>query len=556
MKHVFMTNRFNVLKYLLCFVMLAIMMPSCSDDDHLESEDPENPTELPILGSLQKDVVVGSSITVKCDSQLGYAGFFSIKPFADEDMRYMLVHCSEDYSFSVLNDPDSQYPFIRTDVTNGSILELYDEPEKLCVFNNSFQKKKFEVTFTGVTPVNEKALLVGFTKKLVGVSLSLDGKYVRYRLRATDSQKEFYLKHTDVTCWDDIKHGNMFNRPIDHTMMGVGVSSSGESSICHLLIEPVDLAWMEGIDDNTPIGKISIPGTHDTGTYALEPVNFGLSKCQNMDLAQQLDMGIRLFDMRVDGMGLTHGGIPCNVGFDKMIDESIQFLDEHPSETLIFALSDEGGGMPKKFMDYITNKDYKKRFFLENRMPKLGEVRGKIVLLRKFVLKGEVEKEDPNKWGLDFVAGPNDDRGSFKSSGGFSYYIQDRFFYTPFVEHNTGEKTQLFNETFDYAQNAKEDVVINYSSISASFTHTPYMYMWGGSGIRPSMCEGVFQKLYDLKGKKAKVGWIFMDYPTNNLIDDNRQIVERIINTNYEKDQWPIDDVDHYNGTKCHKGLW
>ena len=142
MKHVFMTNRFNVLKYLLCFVMLAIMMPSCSDDDHLESEDPENPTELPILGSLQKDVVVGSSITVKCDSQLGYAGFFSIKPFADEGMRYMLVHCSEDYSFSVLNDPDSQYPFIRTDVTNGSILELYDEPEKLCVFNNSFQKNE------------------------------------------------------------------------------------------------------------------------------------------------------------------------------------------------------------------------------------------------------------------------------------------------------------------------------------------------------------------------------------------------------------------------------
>lgn len=59
MKHVFMTNRFNVFKYLLCFVMLAIMMPSCSDDDHPEPEDPENPTELPILGSLQKDVVVG-----------------------------------------------------------------------------------------------------------------------------------------------------------------------------------------------------------------------------------------------------------------------------------------------------------------------------------------------------------------------------------------------------------------------------------------------------------------------------------------------------------------
>lgn len=225
------------------------------------------------------------------------------------------------------------------------------------------------------------------------VTLGLDKKYTRYRLRATDSQKEFFIDGY----YEDIKSGNMFNRPIETSVIAVGTGTawSNERGLWHLLFELVDLAWMEGIDDNTPLGKISIPGTHDTGTYALEPINFGLSKCQNMDLAQRLDMGIRLFNMRVDGMGLTHGGIPCNVGFDKMIDESIQFLDEHPSETLIFALSDEGGGMPKKFMDYITNKGYKERFFLENRMPKLGEVRGKIVLLRKFVLKGEVEKEDP-----------------------------------------------------------------------------------------------------------------------------------------------------------------
>jgi 1-phosphatidylinositol phosphodiesterase len=55
-------------------------------------------------------------------------------------------------------------------------------------------------------------------------------------------------------------------------------------------------SWMGDIPDNVLVTALSIPGTHDSGCI---DGPMGLAKTQNLDLAEQLDSGIRFLDIRL-----------------------------------------------------------------------------------------------------------------------------------------------------------------------------------------------------------------------------------------------------------------
>ena len=56
--------------------------------------------------------------------------------------------------------------------------------------------------------------------------------------------------------------------------------------------------WMSKIDGETPITAINIPGTHDSAT---EYVSFAfVSRTQALSIAEQLEAGVRYFDMRFE----------------------------------------------------------------------------------------------------------------------------------------------------------------------------------------------------------------------------------------------------------------
>ena len=54
--------------------------------------------------------------------------------------------------------------------------------------------------------------------------------------------------------------------------------------------------WMESISDNIPLRKIVIPGSHDSGTKGM----LWPWQTQKYDIAEQLELGIRYFDIRVN----------------------------------------------------------------------------------------------------------------------------------------------------------------------------------------------------------------------------------------------------------------
>ncbi|HDR7891083.1 TPA: phosphatidylinositol-specific phospholipase C [Bacillus toyonensis] len=158
--------------------------------------------------------------------------------------------------------------------------------------------------------------------------------------------------------------------------------------------------WMSKLEDTQKISEISIPGTH--GTMALHGASFideDLTRNQTMPLSQQFNAGIRYVDMRVkrvkDSFAMQHGIVNQKAMFEDVLKETIQFLRSNPQETILMRLKEETDpeSGSKSFEEIF--KSYRDRnasyfwdpnsvSFSERNNPKLGDVRGKIVILQNF----------------------------------------------------------------------------------------------------------------------------------------------------------------------------
>lgn len=144
--------------------------------------------------------------------------------------------------------------------------------------------------------------------------------------------------------------------------------------------------WMAGHGDPTPLQKLTIPGTHDSGArYG------GLwSECQNTTIAQQLASGIRFLDIRCRVTGgsfaIHHGASYQNMMFGDVLIACRDFLAAHPSETVLMRVKQEYSGesdatFRRIFDDYLDNRGWRSLFRIGDTLPVLGEARGKVVLI-------------------------------------------------------------------------------------------------------------------------------------------------------------------------------
>jgi 1-phosphatidylinositol phosphodiesterase len=175
-------------------------------------------------------------------------------------------------------------------------------------------------------------------------------------------------------------------------------------------------AWMKEVPDNTPLGALSIPGSHNSPTYHQAPPSV---RCQAVSPKEQLKNGFRFFDVRMqvpepydvnsDKLNLVHSSFPISLAgnkrFRELYNDILEFLREHPSETLILSLKREGTGngtdeqLSRILKNHYTNP---REWFTEPRLPTLGEVRGRIVLLRRFVNEEALRHEWGGRgWGID-----------------------------------------------------------------------------------------------------------------------------------------------------------
>ncbi|MCW3468021.1 phosphatidylinositol-specific phospholipase C [Chitinophaga nivalis] len=216
--------------------------------------------------------------------------------------------------------------------------------------------------------------------------------------------------------------------------------------------------WMGQLADNTQISRLSIPGTHDSGAR-FEPIG-GTAKCQELTIAEQLNAGTRFLDIRCrhigDAFAIHHGAVYQNMNFTDVLNACYSFLNEHPTETIVMSVKEEHTAtnntrsFEQTFDSYVQQQTAK--WYLQAGIPNLGQVRGKIVLLRRFGAGNTPKGIDATNWADNTTFSINNPAASLR--------IQDQY-QVPDNNAKWNNLTNLFSE----AKSGNQQVLyINYAS--------------------------------------------------------------------------------------------
>ena len=248
--------------------------------------------------------------------------------------------------------------------------------------------------------------------------------------------------------------------------------------------------WMQlYIDDDKKLSEFAIPGTHDSGTYAMNysDIYNEYLVCQNYAILAQFYFGIRCFDIRLgydDGLYVYHQQYKAHLHFDTVIREAFEFLDKYPKETVILIIkhaSEVEGPIADAFADVLKERNPSMdRYWLANTMPTMGEARNKIVFINR---DGCIDDGINVHW---------QNNATFKSEEGVPFYIQD-------VYDNSDEQAKK-EEVFKNLQNIalKDPGAYWYVNFLSSSDDNPpknnakYMNPWANKFLYP------FGSSYDL----------------------------------------------------------
>jgi len=259
-------------------------------------------------------------------------------------------------------------------------------------------------------------------------------------------------------------------------LMGVApIMSSAAENI-------TSLNWMSAIDDDTLITEINIPGTHDSCSCYLDCDVF--IQTQDKSLDELLNMGTRFFDMRIsnkDGKLIcAHNKYNCKINYGNAenlyaktaVDLMISFLKLNPGETILFALHEEYTSTGSAFYEKFYNEciaPVSEYWYLSNIIPKLSEVRGKIILLNESQSASYTEEQN----GVKFPHGSVDSTETInfkksyigKNANGddVNLFYQDSYFIAP-----TEKKKAI--KAFWETDRKSTDLNINYTNCCAAMT--------------------------------------------------------------------------------------
>lgn len=119
--------------------------------------------------------------------------------------------------------------------------------------------------------------------------------------------------------------------------------------------------WMAMIPGSTYFSMLSTPGSHDSATSNCASA----AKCQSETIAQQLENGVRAFDIRPtykysstitkDNLYIFHGMVNTNVLYKDAIKTMVEFLQANPTEALsVIMVKEDGTPLLSSWTDYTT----------------------------------------------------------------------------------------------------------------------------------------------------------------------------------------------------------
>lgn len=155
--------------------------------------------------------------------------------------------------------------------------------------------------------------------------------------------------------------------------------------------------WMTGIDGRRTLAELTIPGTHDSGARRGGP----RLRTQTLDLGAQLAAGIRFLDIRLRLQGgalrVYHGEADQRCEFvGGVLAPVAGFLAEHPGEAVVMSVKQEDDRDPPGFAPAVDRAVA--GLHVAPGFPALDDVRGKLVLLRRYAGGSLGIPAPPDRW--------------------------------------------------------------------------------------------------------------------------------------------------------------
>ncbi|KEP53255.1 phosphatidylinositol-specific phospholipase C, X domain protein [Rhizoctonia solani 123E] len=182
-------------------------------------------------------------------------------------------------------------------------------------------------------------------------------------------------------------------------------------------------AFLSQTEDERPLSDVVLPGTHDSLAFYGWPV----SQCQspNQPLFTQLMSGIRVLDVRlsvVDGVLMAyHGAAPQRTSFSAILHTLHHFLQERPRECLVVSLKQEDYAYTSaQVFSRLVREEIERgeggmaMWWLENRVPRLGEVRGRCIMLSRFGGDGKEWENGLEGMGIHPTKWPDSEQQGFE----------------------------------------------------------------------------------------------------------------------------------------------
>lgn len=284
--------------------------------------------------------------------------------------------------------------------------------------------------------------------------------------------------------------------------------------------------WMSRLDPALTLNRITIPGTHDTGTWPSS--SWSPAKCQSMTLAQQLDAGIRFLDIRLKQA--PRGGEPdFKIHHGPVVDEDLwfstdivavcrRFLAAHPSEAIVVSIKIEAGSAAQ-FEDHLARLLTPDLWLTDAGVPTLAQARGRIVLFRRYA-EGELGiPAPPSGW-------PQDARGTFVN-GAITMHIQDVYGF----RGGAADLAKKCRFVVEHLQNAAADPDphawwINFTSASGGAPPRAFaLGDWGLGGVNATLDHHLGEN------PRGRLGLVIMDFPES---PNDGRVIERLIATNFD----------------------
>ncbi len=148
--------------------------------------------------------------------------------------------------------------------------------------------------------------------------------------------------------------------------------------------------WMARLDDSTPINQLSIPGTHDSGaTHSIGDV---AGKCQSLSIEEQLKIGVRFLDIRLQLVGddfrVVHSFVDQGADFDDTLEDIVEFIEENPTEFLFISIKkDADSKHPDGDFAKLLEEELREYHIISEStaLPStVGEARGKIYIISRY----------------------------------------------------------------------------------------------------------------------------------------------------------------------------